>query len=480
MNKSIWLTISLTLVLQNLAYSQVNITQSLVKLTSVHSGSSSIEGSLIKDAALPNEVNVITVAHGKKLLCKSDEDLITIELTDHKKISVRCADYITAEKSDVGFVFINKTLFSGLPEVKKIANQLAAYTIESFSKSICQLTGSSLTAATTNYDGLFIQAVTHSLPGCSGSPLINKDGRIHGIFKGFALESNRSLYTPITLNAIQPLLERIKKLNQNIDTKNLNDQVPITQLAGTRGDPLDGNPITSQETTKLVVPYNLLRKNDLPSFFMMKLPFQSNLNNTTLQSEGSAYFSKDIPLLSCTYTPYEKNKSIKVDAGFIGVPDEVLNLDRFNSGTTIANLLLSYNKRDHLISEPQISNSTLQFGLGRTDYLWSVSNENFNLKLKTGSVEISDLDLSQTIILKDPNICARLITIYSQKIKKYIHYNVYMHYFAGHEKFCPYIDVIVKRATSDKEKPNDQEFETYTYLEKMIALPDTAGEQCKF
>lgn len=480
MNKHIWMTISLTLVLQNSAFAEVNFAQSLVKLTSVHSGSSSIEGSLIKDAALPNEVNVITVAHGKKLLCKTDEDLIAIEFSDLKKLNVRCADYITAEKSDVGFIFINKADIVNMSEFKKMANQLAAYNLGNPSKSICHLTGSNLAAVTTNYDGLFIQAVTNNIPGCSGSPLINKDGRIHGIFKGFALESNRSLYTPITLNAIQPLLARIKKLNEAIDIKNLNDQVPTTQLAGTRGDPLDGNPITSQETTKLAVPYNLLRKNDLPSFFLMKLPFQSNINNTTLQTEGLAYFGKDIPLLSCTYTPFDKNKTIKVGAGFTGVSDEVLNLDRFNSGTTYENLLLSYNKGDRLISEPQVNNSTLQFGFGRSDYLWSVSNENFGIKLKTGSIQITDADLGETITLKDPNICARLITIYSQKLKKYIHYNVYMHYFTGHEKLCPYIDVIIKRATSEIEKPNDLEFETYSYIEKMVTLPNTNGEQCKF
>ena len=443
-----------------------------------------IQGTVIKDAALPNELMIITVAHAKKEFCQRDTSVLLVEFRKTimdlpRTFSVPCASYEVSAEADTGFISLKSLSANQTQRLKVHAAQLAAYMPEFKAITACSLVekDGSFSKVRTVFDGSYVQSVTKYIPGCSGSPLFNSDGKISAVFKGFALESNRSLYTPITLKSIQPLVNKARK-NPVFDTENLNDVLTYS-LAGTRGDPLDGNPLLELSQSKLAVPMNLQRSEDIPTYFIMKLPLVKSVPNTSLIKEGSAYFSEQNPLLSCTYSPAANENSHEVQAGFKGVPDKILDLQRFNNAFTHLSLHLQYGgpgfKR---LSE--IRNSTkLNFGAGRGNYLWHlVAGDKFAVTLGVGSLQISDQDLVQTISFKDPNICTRLLSVYSPSLQSYIHYNISMHLFAGKDQLCPYLDVIVKRATSKNLVPKNLAFEDFDYVEHMVSLPNSSGEKC--
>lgn len=446
----------------------------------------SVYGSLVTDSQIPipQGVAILTVTHGKKVLCQHPNDLIDIAIEPKtnraQTISVPCTDYDTSSGIDVAYIFLRDVDAATASKLKSLSTYMTGWNSDKDRKPFCPLTEKIKLAVNPEYvawDGRYLQVVTNNIPGCSGTALVTSKNAVAGVFKGIALENNRSLFEPLTMKALAPLLQDAKK--RNVLPKELEGklkEIQNYQRAGTRVDPLDGNPLLATSNFRTAIPQQFIGSKIFSSYPLMQLADSSVANGSTLTKISHASYSKDHPMLSCTYS-HNEVPPLKTDGR--GLPVYPFDFSKFNRGQVGARVHFYFN--GEAISYPAENAARASFGDTNKNFLWQMSSANrFSVQVAPGKLTIRDKDFNEDLVFTDPNVCTRTLTAQSPKTGLYVHYNISMSVFEGLLEPClkPYASLIVKRATSKGASIINYRAADFEYLEIQTDVGDVNGRTC--
>lgn len=437
---------------------------SVVKLTDL-SQKKYFYGTVVEDSSLPGEAFIVTVRHGKKEICSGQNQQFLVHFQNESTI-LNCEDYVIEKNEngiDAGFIFSSQLNTLKLKNNSLSSSRMWAFIANEKNQtpvmSYCPDVDEKAKMAWAVFDNRFVQVVSPYFHGCSGSPLFNQNHQLIGVLNGFALESNRTRYEPITKEFVHILAEKVKR-----NSEALKNPQPLLLAKGPGGASSDGtNELLSKGIVMAVEPNQILKNNDLSTYYMLQVPQKASLNTSELDWLTGFNFNEDYPLVSCTFnfesSKQEKYKKIPID------------LQLFNSLKKNPSFAQSIGVRSQAVTHLASSeiHFDVSFGSHLGDELFSLTADSFKVSYQNGKLVIDDKLLKDRLEFKDPNGCYRVVKINIPNSKLSIVYNIsFATLYRAIKERTPYFDVFIKRAILNE----NHQVQDYLYLERMFEARD--------